>query len=118
MCFQINLFLIRKSDRKICLNYKIIQGESLTIQNRVLVMNVRISRREKRSSHMEAPHIKWRNLKDEKQGSFQHKILNGGFGPPQRSVNDMWNKMAKEIGNVISEMLGELRGCEPKAKES
>lgn len=29
--YQINFFLFRKADKKICLNYKVIPGENLTI---------------------------------------------------------------------------------------
>ncbi|KAL5176375.1 LINE-1 retrotransposable element ORF2 protein [Glycine soja] len=39
-CSQIDFFLIRKSDRKYCLNCKVIPGESLTTQHRVLVMDI------------------------------------------------------------------------------
>lgn len=40
-CSQIDFFLIRKSDRKIFLDCKVISGESLIIQHRVLAMDVR-----------------------------------------------------------------------------
>jgi len=49
-CSQIDFFLIRKSDRKICLDCKVIPGESLTTQHRVLVMGVWVKRRAKRRS--------------------------------------------------------------------
>jgi len=78
-CSQINFFLIRKSDRKICLDCKVIPGESLTIQHRVMVMDVRVKRRAERRSHSGAPRIKWWHLKGEKQRILQHKILEGGF---------------------------------------
>jgi len=54
-CTQIDFFLIRKSDRKICLDCKVIPGESLTTQHRVLVMDVRVKRRAKRRSNSGAP---------------------------------------------------------------
>ena len=57
-CSQIDFFLIRKSDRKYCLNCKVIPGESLTTQHRVLVMDVRIRDRAKRRSPLVAPRIK------------------------------------------------------------
>jgi len=47
-CSQIYFFLIRKFDRKICLDCKVIPGESLTTQHRVAVMDVRAKRRAKR----------------------------------------------------------------------
>ena len=61
-----DFFLIRKFDRKYCLNYKVISGESLTTQHRVLVMDVRIKEREKIRSHVVVPMIKWWHLKTEK----------------------------------------------------
>ncbi|KAH1193601.1 Craniofacial development protein 2 [Glycine max] len=57
-CSQIDFFLIRKSDRNYCLNCKVIPGESLTTQHRVLVMDVRIRDRAKRRSPLVAPRIK------------------------------------------------------------
>ncbi|KAH1219602.1 LINE-1 retrotransposable element ORF2 protein [Glycine max] len=73
-CSQIDFFLIRKSDRKYCLNCKVIPRESLTTQHRDLVMDVRIRDRAKRRSPLVAPRIKWWHLKGEKQGIFQQKI--------------------------------------------
>ncbi|KAH1256215.1 LINE-1 retrotransposable element ORF2 protein [Glycine max] len=58
-CSQIDFFLIRKY----CLNCKVIPGESLTTQHRVLVMDVRIRDRAKRRSPLVAPRIKWWHLK-------------------------------------------------------
>ena len=74
-CSQIDFFLFRNSDRKICLDCKVIPRESLTSQHRVMVMDVRVKRRAKRRSHSGAPRIKWWHLKGEKQRIFQHKIL-------------------------------------------
>ncbi|KAH1257526.1 Transposon TX1 uncharacterized protein [Glycine max] len=117
-CSQIDFFLIRKSDRKYCLNCKVIPGESLTTQHRVLVMDVRIRDRAKRRSPMVAPRIKWWHLKGEKQGIFQQKIWEGWCGQSQGSANDMWNKMSQEIIKVAKETLGESRGFGPRGKES
>ncbi|KAL5190712.1 Craniofacial development protein 2 [Glycine soja] len=117
-CSQIDFFLIRKSDRKYCLNCKVIPGESLTTQHRVLVMDVRIRDRAKRRSPLVAPRIKWWRLKGEKQGIFQQKIWEGWCGQSQGSANDMWNKMSQEIIKVAKETLGESRGFGPRGKES
>ncbi|KAL5155233.1 LINE-1 retrotransposable element ORF2 protein [Glycine soja] len=107
----------RKSDRKYCLNCKVIPGESLTTQHRVLVMDVRIRDRTKRRSPMVAPRIKWWHLKGEKQGIFQQKIWEGWCGQSQGSANDMWNKTSQEIIKVAKETLGESRGFGPRGKE-
>ena len=117
-CSQIDFFLIRKTDRKICLDCKVIPGEGLTTQHRVMVMDVRVKRRAKRRDRSGAPRIKWWHLKGDKQRIFQHKILEGGFRQPHGSANDMWERMAHEIKKVAKETLGESRGFGPRGKES
>ena len=86
---------------------KVIPGESLTTQHRVMVMDVRVKRRAKRRIHSGAPQIKWWHLKSEKQRIFQQRILEGGLREPHGSANDMWERMAHEIKIVAKEMLGE-----------
>ena len=54
---------------------KVIPGESLTTQHRVMVMDVRVKRRARRRNHSGPPRIKWWHLKGVKQRIFQHKIL-------------------------------------------
>ncbi|KAH1261328.1 Craniofacial development protein 2 [Glycine max] len=117
-CSQIDFFLIRKSDRKYCLNCKVIPGESLTTQHRVLVMDVRIRDRAKRRSPLVAPRIKWWHLKGEKQGIFQQKIWEGWCGQSQGSANDMWNKMSQEIIKVAKETPAILYGTKCWAVKS
>lgn len=77
------------TDRKILLDCKVIMGEILTSQHKVLVMDVIIKAITKRKSHMVVPQIKWWNLNGEKQGLFERKILEGGFGQTQRTSNDI-----------------------------
>jgi len=100
---QIDFFLIRKSDRNICLDCKVIPGESLTTEHRIMVMDVRVKRRARRRSHSGPPGIKWWHLKGVKQRIFQHKMLEGGFRQPHGSVNDMWERMTHEIKKVAKE---------------
>lgn len=70
---------------------------TLSISNRILVMDLRVKRSAKRRSHSGALLINWWYLKGEKQRIFQHKILKEGFMQPQGSAKDMWEKMAHEI---------------------
>jgi len=100
------------------LDFKVILGESLTTQHRVMGMDVRVKRSAKRRSHSGAPRIKWWHLKGEKQRIFQHKILEGGFTQPHGSANYMWERMGHEIKKVAKETLGESRGFGPRGKES
>lgn len=57
-------------------------------------------------------------MNGEKQGNFQHDNLDGGFGKPQGSESDMWNKMEKEIRKVSKDTSGEPRDFRFKDKKS
>lgn len=109
ICSTINFFLIRNSNRKICLDYRVISRESLIIQHRVLVMDVRIDGRAKRRSHTGASQFKWWHFKGEKQWIFQHKILGGRVLTTTRKYTYKWyvNKMTQEIRKVAKETLSE-----------
>lgn len=41
-----------------------------------------------------------------------------GFGQPQGSANDIWNKMTINSGKATKETLGESKGFGPTGKES
>jgi len=89
---------------------KVLPGESLTIQHIVLVMDVRVMRREKRRCHNWDTRIKWWHLKDKKQSVFLQNILKEGCVKLHRSENGVWNKMTYEIRKVAKKTLGELIG--------
>lgn len=42
------------------------------------------------------------HLKGEKYTIFEHKILEGNFGQPQRSANHMWDKMTYVIRKDVN----------------
>ncbi|KAM7489846.1 hypothetical protein LguiB_027330 [Lonicera macranthoides] len=117
-CSQIDFFLFRKGDRKSCMDCKVIPGESLTTQHRVLVMDIRVKGKVKRRGQGKVSRIRWWHLKGEKQRIFQHKVLEGGFWEANGSANDMWDKAAEGIRKIAKETLGESRGCGPRDKES
>ncbi len=115
---QIDFFLIRKADRKICMDCKVIPGESLTTQHRVLVMDVRVKGKVKRRGHDKVSRIRWWQMKGEKHMIFQRKVLEGGFWEADGSANVMWNKMAEGIRKMARETFGESRGFGHRDKES
>ena len=117
-CSQIDFFLIRKSDRKLCTNCKVIPGESLTTQHMVLVMDVRFSKRMKRNNQEKIQRIKWWQLKGEKQSMFQRRVMEEVSWEAQGSANELWDKMAEGVKNVAKETLGESTGFGLKGKES
>ena len=64
---QIDFFLIRKVDRGCCMNCKVILGESVATQHRLLILDVRIRRRFRKIKRKLDPKIKWWQLKEGNQ---------------------------------------------------
>ncbi|QHO29329.1 Craniofacial development protein [Arachis hypogaea] len=67
---QIDFFLLRRVDQKFCINCKIIPGESLTTQHRMLVMDFRIEKKLSKRHHTKNPRTRWWRIKGEEQRSF------------------------------------------------
>jgi len=60
---QIDFFLIRRVDRGSCIDCKVVPGESVVTQQRLLVLDVRIRRRFRKIKRKLNPKIKWQRLK-------------------------------------------------------
>ena len=72
---QIDFLLMRKGDRITCKDCKVIPGESLANQHRLLVMDVHIKRERKKNKTLKCPRTRWWNLKGEKQVIFKEKVI-------------------------------------------
>ena len=62
---QIDHFLMRANSRKLCRDYKVIPSECLTMQHRLLVMDVEIRGAERRKRTMRTYNVRWWNLNGE-----------------------------------------------------
>ncbi|PHT40617.1 Glyoxysomal fatty acid beta-oxidation multifunctional protein MFP-a [Capsicum baccatum] len=59
---QIDFLLLRKGDRVLCKDCKVIRSENLSTQHRLLVMDLSIKKNRKRRSKEGRPRIKWGGL--------------------------------------------------------
>ena len=106
---QIDFFLTRRGDRRTCKDCKVIPGESLTTQHRLLVCDIGLrNSKEKRKVRIQ-PKIKWWNLKNDKIQQFRDKIKEE-LHSFNLDVNNMWNSMSRLISRVAKELLGETKG--------
>jgi len=96
-CSQINFFLVRRSDRALCTNCKVIRGESFTTQHRVLVMDVFVKNKVGRKNHKPNPRIRWWELKDEAQELFKTRMLAERVKEIQGDANHMWNTVTESV---------------------
>ncbi|KAM2016499.1 hypothetical protein ACFX16_046908 [Malus domestica] len=115
---QIYFFLMRKGDRITCKDCKVIPGESLANQHRLLVMDVHIKRVRKKNKTWKCPRTRWWNLKAEKQAIFKEKVITQCGWDREREASQRWDSMASCIQKVAKEVLGQSKGFAPHQKES
>ena len=63
---QIDFFLVRKIDKRSYNDCKVIPGESLTAQHKVLVLDMHVKSQKFRTQQVLNPRIRWWQLKGEK----------------------------------------------------
>ncbi|KAM1178219.1 hypothetical protein ACFX2G_017970 [Malus domestica] len=94
---QIDFLLMRKGDRRTCKDCKVIPGESLANQHRLLVMDVHIKRVRKKNKTSKCPRTRWWNLKGEKQAIFKEKVITQCVWDREGEASQMWDSMASCI---------------------
>ena len=72
---QINFIISRKGDSRYCKDCKVISGQSVTTQHRLVVLDICIRRWSRRDIRKRNPWIKWWGLKREKQDVFTDKMI-------------------------------------------
>jgi hypothetical protein len=70
-CSQIDFILARREDRHTCLDCKVIPGECLVPQHKLVVADLRFPVHLQRSKCVQAPRTKWWKLKEEAAKTFK-----------------------------------------------
>ena len=107
---QIDYFLTRSSDRNICKDCKVIPGESLATQHRLIVLDIKFKYKKFINKKHNTPKIKWWNLKDQnKKITFQKdalEIINWNL----EEVDNTWENVTNQIKEIAKRVLGESKG--------
>jgi tRNA(His) 5'-end guanylyltransferase len=77
-CSQINFILARRENRNACLDCKVIPGECVVPQYKLVVADYCFQVRHQRSKCVEAPGTKWWKLKEEAAKMFKKRVLKEG----------------------------------------
>ncbi|MCX8814367.1 exonuclease/endonuclease/phosphatase family protein, partial [Vibrio parahaemolyticus] len=114
---QIDFVLTRKRDQKLCKDCKVIPGEHVTTQHRLLVLDVKINTYKQKFKAYKNLKIRWWNLKGEKKDLFRDNILKEKIWDLDGEVNKLWNEITTCIKKNAKEILGESIGMAPLGKE-
>ncbi|XP_070008212.1 uncharacterized protein [Nicotiana sylvestris] len=99
---QIDYLLLMRCDRRLCEDCKVIPGETLSTQHRLLVMDICIRMRRKKRSVQGRLRIRWGVLTKE----FEGRLSAMGSWRSSGDANTMWSTMADCIRKAAREVLG------------
>ena len=100
------------------MNCKIVPGESVVTQHRLLILDARIRMRFRKIKCKLDPKIKWWRLKENNQGVFVDRVVHEENWKAQDDLNTICNKIASCIKRVAKDVLGESRCGAPPCKDT
>jgi hypothetical protein len=77
-CSQIDFILAKREDRHACLDCKVIPGECVVPQHKLVITDFRFRVCVQRSKRVQAPMTKWWKLKEEAAKMFKERVLKEG----------------------------------------
>ncbi|KAI3810563.1 hypothetical protein L1987_20182 [Smallanthus sonchifolius] len=115
---QIDYFLMRQGDRNWWKDCKVIPGESVATQHRLLVADFTLRKRVAERRRKNKPRIRWGNLKDENINLFKDKVMAMNTNTKDGDTNQMWVAMATTVTQAAKETLGVTLGATRGHQES
>ncbi|AQK72942.1 Retrovirus-related Pol polyprotein LINE-1 [Zea mays] len=115
---QIDFVLLRKEDRHACLDCKVIPGECVVTQHKLVVADFRFKIRLQRNKHNKVTRTKWWKLKGDVAQTFKERVIEEGPWAEEGDANIMWRKMATCIQKIASEEFGLSQGNRREVKDT
>ena len=109
---------MRQEDRLCCKDCKVIPGECLTTQHRLLVLDVHVRKWKRANRIKQNSRIRWWDLKGEKQLIFKEKLSGRREWNGEGEANQMWREMATALRSTVKVVLRETKGRALNLKES
>ena len=106
---QIDYFLMRMKDRRMCRDCKVILSVCLTMQHRLLVIDVEIRSAIRRRRTIRVYKVKWWNLKEENVTRICKRIKAEGKWRIERDSSRIREEMPECIRRSAREVLGVSR---------
>ncbi|XP_019259245.1 PREDICTED: uncharacterized protein LOC109237393 [Nicotiana attenuata] len=107
---QIDYLLLRRCDRGLCKDCKVIPGETLATQHRLLVMDIGIMMKRKKRYARGRPRIRWGALTKDKAQELEGRLSAMGSWRRSGDASTMWSTMANYVREAAREVLGVSKG--------
>ncbi|GMP25038.1 hypothetical protein CsSME_00002089 [Camellia sinensis var. sinensis] len=115
---QIDYFLVRKVDCLKCNDCKVIPGESLVSQHRILVLDLCFRGQYQARKDGGRRRTRWWDLKGDKLEILQNRMDKEGTWDLEGDANTKRNLMANCMRRISREVLGESKGTGPSSRET
>ncbi|XP_075099463.1 uncharacterized protein LOC142176238 [Nicotiana tabacum] len=107
---EIDYPLLRRYNRGLCEDCKVISSENLTTQHRLLVMDVGILMKRKKRFVRGQSRIRWGALSKDNAQELEGRLTNIGAWKSGRDASSMWTATMNFIKEISREVLGVLKG--------
>lgn len=114
----IDYILTRQGDRRWWRDCKVIPGETVVAQHRLLVADIDFRHKLIERERKGTPRIRWGNLKDDKLSLFNDKLISMTLVTVEEDSCQMWEAMATKINQVAKDTLGVTTGNTGRHKET
>ena len=91
------------------MGYKVIPGECVVSQHKLLVADFRFQVRAHRDKQAKIEKTKWWKLKEVTSEVFRKRVIKEGSWKEEEDINNMWEKMATNIQKVALEVWSNQR---------
>ncbi|XP_071677140.1 uncharacterized protein [Lolium perenne] len=115
---QIDFVLSRREDRRACIDCKVIPGESVVPQHKLVVADFRFRIRVQRGKRAKVAKTKWWKLKGEASQAFRERVIKESPWEEGGDANMMWTSMATCLRKVAVEEFGVTKGSRREAKDT
>jgi hypothetical protein len=105
-CSQIDFILTRREDRHAFLDCKVIRGEYVVPQHKLVVADFHFRVRFQRSKRVQTSRPKWWKLKEDVTKTFKERVLKEGHWHEEGDANSMWMCMATCVRKVALKEFG------------
>jgi hypothetical protein len=109
---QIDFVLTRRRDKQTCLDCKVLPGECVVSQHKLMVADFRFLLQARGVKQPRIARTKWWKLEGETSKVFKERerVIEEGPWKDESDANSMWEKMATCVRKVASEVPGVTKG--------
>jgi hypothetical protein len=115
---QIDFVLTRREDKRACLDCKVIPGECVVSQHKLVVADFSYRIRCRVDKQTKIAKTKWWKLRGGHSKAFNERLIAEGTWIEEEDANSMWVKMATCIRKLASEVFGVTKGSRSEPKDT